>query len=237
MDIFHGIGENIDRGLCVRDKYEIRVASKDKVLDVGGRNHQSLSYKRLKSLSQNPNNNIVSTDILDEYCPDIVDDICNTKIEENSFDAIYCTAILEHVEDYNAAIKNIFKILKPGGELFLYVPFFWRFHDKMDHHRFTFTELNRMLSGFSEHKIFLADGNGYGGVFWQIFTLFKIGSFPKLWSILSKVFNFFMIFPLFISFLKEKVYKKDGLNNSFSDYLFFYTHLCVNHGFCGWAKK
>ena len=43
----------------------------------------------------------------------------------------------------------------------------------MDYHRFTFTEVDRILNTFSKHKIFLPDGNGYGGVFWLVLTFFS----------------------------------------------------------------
>ena len=39
---------------------------------------------------------IVSTDIIGDYQPDVIDDICNSKVESDSYDAVYCNAILEH---------------------------------------------------------------------------------------------------------------------------------------------
>ena len=55
-------------------------------------------------------------------------DVCLAKTEhmpyrDNFFDLIVCTDVLEHVIDLNLTIKNILSVLKPGGLLFIRVPF------------------------------------------------------------------------------------------------------------------
>ncbi len=238
MQVFQGIKDRCDSRINSRIEYETRVASKNAVLDVGGQNQKSRSNKRLRQLSTNPKTRIVSTDIIADYKPDLVDDICNSKIESNSYDGVYCDAILEHVKDYGEAINNIHRILKPGGELFIYVPFIWSFHDKMDYHRFTYAELDRILSVFSENKIFLPDRNGYGGVLWLVLTLFQITKFPKLWRLLSLCTNAFLSIPLIVIYkfnLDQSNSKKQGI--SLKEFRFYYTHLSINHGYCGWAVK
>jgi len=236
MELFQSIEDSFDYRINSRIEYETKVASKDTVLDVGGRNRQSRSNKRLRQLSTNPKTRIVSTDIIADYKPDFVDDICNTKIESNSYDGVYCDAILEHVVDYTAAINNIHNILKSNGELFIYVPFIWCFHDKTDYHRFTYAEVDRMLSIFREYKVFLPDGNGYGGVLWLVLTLFQITKFPKLWRLLSLCANAVLSIPLTIYYtLNSERYIK--LNISLKEFKFYFTHLYINHGYCGWAVK
>lgn len=236
MDLFQGIQDKIDTRINARDEYETRVASKKLILDVGGRNHQSKSYMRLNQLSSNSETKIISTDIVEDYQPDVVDDICDSHLESDSYDAIYCDAILEHVKDYEAAVRNIHRLLKPGGEVFIYVPFSYCFHDLMDYHRFTFSEVDRILEAFSEHKIFLPDGNGYGGVFWLVLTFFQIERFPKLWNFLSIAINLLLTIPITFKFIQQKNSDRKS-NVSFQDYRFYYTHLLLNHGFCGWAMK
>jgi SAM-dependent methyltransferase len=231
------IKSRIDSRTNARAEYEKRVASRDTVLDIGGVNQQSRSNRRLRELSSNPNTRIVSTDIIADYCPDIVDDICNSKIEENSYDAVNCDGILEHVTDYEAAIRNIHRILKPGGEVFVYVPFFWCFHDKMDYHRFTHWELDRILGIFREHRLFLPDVNGYGGVLWQILTFHQIYKHPKLWGLLSRLTNALLAGYFTLRFIPEWVRGRKGQRRSFRYYIFYCIHLSVNHGFCAWAVK
>jgi len=53
---------------------------------------------------------------------DIACDITNIPVESSSFDAILCTEVLEHVIEPNSAIKEMTRILKPGGVLIITVP-------------------------------------------------------------------------------------------------------------------
>ncbi len=236
-DLFHGIKDKIDFRIDARVNYETRVVSKPKLLDIGGRNNESRSRKHIKTLNNNLNNVVVSTDIIADYQPDLVDDICNTKIEASTFDGVYCDAILEHVTEYWKAIDNIHKILKPEGEAFFYTPFFYPFHDLMDYHRFTFTEMYRMLDLFSEVRIFLPDAaSGYGYVFWYVATFGAISKFPKIHRILTGSFNALFKIGLFIAY-KLKLGRLKTREYTFQEIAFYYIYLAVNHGFCAWVKK
>ena len=231
-DFFHGIRDKIDFRLNVSEYYESRVVSKNKVLDIGGRNSLSKSRRRINKLNKNTDNVIVSTDILPEYKLDLVDDITNTQIKSESFDGIYCDAVLEHVTEYWKAVDNIYSILKKGGEAFIYVPFCFQFHDKMDYHRFTFTEVARMLEKFSEVKIFTPGVNsGYGYVIWSVLTLGRINKFPRIQSFLTVASNKLLNLLLYV------VYKMKPRPHSFQEASFYYTYLLINHGFCAWVKK
>jgi SAM-dependent methyltransferase len=53
---------------------------------------------------------------------DIKIDITDIKFEDNSFDIIICCHVLEHVLDDKKAMKEIFRVLKPGGFAILQVP-------------------------------------------------------------------------------------------------------------------
>jgi SAM-dependent methyltransferase len=236
QDLYRGVKSRIDRRPGARDEYEARIAAMDSILDIGGRNRHSASYRRLRQLSTNPAARIVSTDIVGDYQPDLIDDICDSQLESASFDGVNCAAILEHVEDYRAAIEHIHRILKPGGEAFFYVPFFWGFHDLADHHRFTFAEVDRMLSKFSRRTVMLPDGNGYGGVVWLLLTYFQIAKLPRLWSLLSTLTNAVLAVPLTLSYGWSRLLGTKP-RESLGEYLFYYTHLFVNHGFCAWVKK
>lgn len=44
---------------------------------------------------------------------------------DTSFDAVLCSETLEHIPDDRGAVKEIHRVLRPGGLLFLTVPNFW----------------------------------------------------------------------------------------------------------------
>ena len=49
-------------------------------------------------------------------------DITNILYETNSFDVILCSHVLEHVVDDRKAMRELFRVLKPGGWEVLHVP-------------------------------------------------------------------------------------------------------------------
>lgn len=59
-------------------------------------------------------------------------------VENNSFDTILCTAVLEHLEEPSKAIKEANRILKKGGYAIYTVPLFWHLHEEpRDFYRYT----------------------------------------------------------------------------------------------------
>lgn len=54
---------------------------------------------------------------------DIVSDITNIPVPDNSFRNIMCIEVLEHLPDPVAALKELVRILEPGGKIILTAPF------------------------------------------------------------------------------------------------------------------
>ncbi len=49
-------------------------------------------------------------------------DICQIDCPDESFDIVYCSHVLEHVQDDAAAIREMVRTLKPGGRIVLFCP-------------------------------------------------------------------------------------------------------------------
>ncbi|MDE2028175.1 MAG: class I SAM-dependent methyltransferase, partial [Candidatus Omnitrophica bacterium] len=58
--------------------------------------------------------------------PDILHDLNKFPypIEDNSYDEIYARHIIEHLDDVVAFMKELYRILKPGGKVHLETPHF-----------------------------------------------------------------------------------------------------------------
>jgi ubiquinone/menaquinone biosynthesis C-methylase UbiE len=54
---------------------------------------------------------------------DIVSDITEIPEPNSSFDAILCSEVLEHVPEPSLALKEFYRLLRPGGKLILTAPF------------------------------------------------------------------------------------------------------------------
>jgi len=57
-------------------------------------------------------------------------DITQLTFESDSFDLVISSDVLEHVEDYPAAMREIFRVLRPGGAHVLSVPIVWPMPEK-----------------------------------------------------------------------------------------------------------
>jgi len=51
-------------------------------------------------------------------------DIHHMPFEDNSFDCVLCNHVMEHLTDDRRAMKEIIRVLKPGGWAIIQVPFF-----------------------------------------------------------------------------------------------------------------
>jgi SAM-dependent methyltransferase len=79
-------------------------------------------------------------------------DLCERNeavIPADRFDYVVCTEVLEHTLQPFAAVAEVRRILKPGGLLFLSVPFNFRIHGPLpDCWRFTEHGLRALLADF-----------------------------------------------------------------------------------------
>lgn len=111
-----------------RTREHVVAATRDAacILDVGAgmRGHLGALAGRVETLDLND---------FSAY-PDILGDVCSPFPDwmAGRYDAVIALAIIEHVYDPPAAIENFRRTLKPGGRLFLYVPWMWRYHGPPD---------------------------------------------------------------------------------------------------------
>jgi len=77
-------------------------------------------------------------------------------VGDGEFDAVLCTQVLEHVPNPAEVIQELFRVLAPGGRLYMTLPFVWELHEiPWDFYRYTSSSLHRMLdtAGFGEIDI------------------------------------------------------------------------------------
>ena len=76
-------------------------------------------YTRFRKMD---NLDYITTD-LNSPLADVKADICNLPFQDNEFDFIICNHVLEHIPDDTKAMKEIYRVLKPGGTALLQVPY------------------------------------------------------------------------------------------------------------------
>ena len=76
---------------------------------------------------------------------DIYSPLDQIPVADGFFDAIICNAVLEHVEDPQAVLREFQRVCKPGGYLYLCIPFLQPEHkDPTDFQRYTLDGLCRL---------------------------------------------------------------------------------------------
>src|SRR5262249_42976946 len=58
---------------------------------------------------------VVTVDFVAGPGVDIVGDIHSLPLPDSSYDCVFCTGTLEHVRDPVTAVRELYRILKPGG--------------------------------------------------------------------------------------------------------------------------
>lgn len=135
---------------------------KNKVIDIGGglrvdpdKNNRGKEISWLDPYLEKVEYLVL--DKVPDYNPDIVGDIHNLPFEDNSVDAIICIAVLEHVEEPQKAVREMYRVLKPGGYCYIYAPFLFYYHPLKgyygDFYRFTRDGFEYMTKDFKEVEI------------------------------------------------------------------------------------
>ena len=106
-------------------------------------------------------------------------------VESDYFDTILCIAVLEHVENPEEVVPELYRVLKPGGHLILEVPFLQPEHKvPTDFQRYTKDGLVRLVV---HHGFHVESIKGlftvYHTLYWQVF----------IWLHLKKSFFYLLL--------------------------------------------
>ena len=214
-----------------RDRWLIKQAnnipSGSKVLDVGAGgcphrekfNHCNYFSHDFAQLSDNQIQNQMGYGKID-----FVSDILNIPVPDKSFDVILCTEVIEHIPDPISAIKEISRIIKPGGVLLITAPLQSGLHQEPYHFYGGYTKYwyQKFLTenGFSDLKI---ETNGSLHTTYFALGLTIVKSFLELIvdnkNIISKLIaliSFIIFLPILLiinpifCFLWESIYQQKG---------------------------
>ena len=101
---------------------------------------------------------IFTLDIEPKHNPNFLLDICGNDVSSmlsRQFDLVIAIEVLEHTENPQAAINNIWNALNPKGTFILSTPWITPIHDEPnDYYRFSQFGLSFLLKKFTEVVIF-----------------------------------------------------------------------------------
>lgn len=136
-----------NRRLHMREFFA-RMKAVGKVLDVGAQ------YCPYYPLFKDKCESYTSLDLVDTP---IVDVVCNAEqmdLDDNSFDLVLCTQVLEHVQNPGRVVDECYRVLKPGGILIATAPAIYPEHGyPADNWRFMPDGFRYLMRAFSQVEV------------------------------------------------------------------------------------
>ncbi len=171
---------------------------KTKVLSIGGGGEEFKKFPNIINLN---------IDIFPNV--DIVGDAHNLPFLDNSFDSVICNAVLEHLKNPYLAVKEIKRIIKKGGYVYIEVPFIQPFHGyPNDYQRYTLFGLENLFISEGFLKIKSGVVSGPSSTISHLIRDYLSSLFPDgIFRLLIKGIAGWILFPL--KYLDILLNKKD----------------------------
>jgi len=103
---------------------------------------------------------------------DVIGDLAHLPFENGTFDMVLCLEVLEHLPEPLLTLQELYRVLRPGGQLYFSVPMTWHQHQKPhDYYRYTSFGLRYLFerAGFT-----VAEMRPTGGYFWFMSIQFQM---------------------------------------------------------------
>lgn len=118
-------------------------------------------------------------------CVDLIGTAYDIPADDGSFDTVLCTAVMEHLEEPQAAIIEARRVLRDGGVAIYTIPLFWQLHEApRDFYRYTRYGIEHLFEQGGFDRIEVRPLGGYwltaGTMFSYYLDRFARGPFTPL---------------------------------------------------------
>ena len=164
---------------------------KGKCLDVGG--GKLVDYRGIVKYLKEPESINFDPKIKSTYLHDLNFPM---PFENEIYDNITCFNTLEHLYEDDLALFEIYRVLKKGGNIYIFLPFLYRVHGSPDdYHRHTADEWSRKIKklGVDESKFIIE---------------------PIVWDVYSTGYSFFETIIPYVNILLRPLFLFPGLLHS-----------------------
>ena len=107
--------------------------------------------------------------------------------DDRSFDSALCTAVLEHLEEPEAALRECHRVLRPGGVAIYTVPFIWHLHEEpRDFFRYSKYGLKYLFEKVGFEIVELKALSGFWVTFGQllVYNMYRFNRGPLRWLVI-----------------------------------------------------
>lgn len=171
-----------------------------RILMIGG----SIDGQGISALKENlpAGTVLVESDVAHGPNTNIIIDAHTIPFKDNSFDLVIAQAVLEHVLDPFQCVKEIHRVLKPGGMMYAETPFMQQVHGgKYDFHRFTHLGHRRLFRSFREEYSGVIAGAGSAMAWSSLYFITSFASSKKADKLLSFTGSFLVFWLKYFDYL------------------------------------
>lgn len=120
--------------------------------------HFAPEYGLKKVLLKLKNLRYTNVDLIPDLADEIAD-ITHIPYEDKSFDLILCSHVLGHVPDEKKAIEELYRVLKPGGQVLVMTLIDWNMDHTFENN--TFLTAKERLENFTEPDLVRLHGSDF----------------------------------------------------------------------------
>lgn len=105
-------------------------------------------------------------------------------VDDQSFESAICSAVLEHLEEPELALRECYRVLKPSGIAIYTVPFIWHIHEApRDFYRYSKYGLKYLFEKVGFEIMEIEALSGFWVTFGQLFVynLYRLNKGPLRW--------------------------------------------------------
>lgn len=142
---------------------------------------------------------------------DVICEATSLNLDNESFDTVFSTQVIEHIDDPFKMLSEAYRVLKPNGSIIISAPFAWELHEEpYDFYRYSKYGLKKMLekAGFSQISV-KANGGKWAAIMQLqiniIYSTFKSKNFcSKFLKLLFIHLHFTSLFNRLALWLDKK---------------------------------
>ncbi|MCI0553870.1 MAG: methyltransferase domain-containing protein [Anaerolineae bacterium] len=130
-------------------------------------------------------------------------------VTAESFDSAICTAVLEHLEEPENALRECLRVLKPGGHAVYSIPFIWHLHEEpRDFYRYSKYGIQYLFEKAGFQIVELIALSGFWVTFGQllVYNIYRFKRGPLKWIPIIDVIGLFI---QGFSYLLDKIDKSE----------------------------